>query len=166
MSEKTSALKIVGIIFYILGGNKVRKIIKRIKNEKGLTLVELLAVVVILAIVAAIAFVMIGNVMENSRKDAAVADALQVINAAKLYETAGEGTLPVDIKDLQGEDGYLETLYDPWTKKKYAPEDSSSDGVAKTEEGYEVELTFSECNIEASEDELIEKGRDACDNED
>ena len=45
----------------------MRKMMKRFKNEKGLTLVELLAVIVILAIVGAIAFVMIGNVMENAK---------------------------------------------------------------------------------------------------
>lgn len=37
----------------------------RVKNEKGLTLVELLAVIVILAIVAAIAIPAISNVIDN-----------------------------------------------------------------------------------------------------
>ena len=40
---------------------------KRLKNEKGLTLVELLAVIVILGIIAAIAVPSIGNIIDNSR---------------------------------------------------------------------------------------------------
>ena len=39
---------------------------KRLNNEKGLTLVELLAVIVILGIIAAIAIPSIGNIIENS----------------------------------------------------------------------------------------------------
>lgn len=143
---------------------------KRLKNEKGLTLVELLAVVVILAIVAAIAFVMIGNVMENAKKDAAVADALQVISAAKLYDTTVESIDEdgITVRELQGEgeandnDAYLDTLHDPWTKNKYTPGESSTDGVTKTDEGYNVVLTFSKCPIDASEDKLIEEGREVC----
>ena len=49
---------------------------KRLKNEKGLTLVELLAVVVILGIIAAIAVPSIGNIIENSKYNAVKADAL------------------------------------------------------------------------------------------
>lgn len=62
---------------------------KHIKNEKGLTLIELLAVIVILAIIAAIAIPAIGNVIENSKVKAEISDAITIINAAKLYETDG-----------------------------------------------------------------------------
>ena len=55
------------------------------KNEKGLTLIELLAVIVILAIIAAIAIPAIGNIIENSRYNAVKSDAINVINAAQLY---------------------------------------------------------------------------------
>lgn len=58
---------------------------KRLKNEKGLTLVELLAVVVILGIIAAIAIPTIGNIVENSREKAIIADAQNVLAAANLY---------------------------------------------------------------------------------
>ncbi len=60
---------------------------KRIKNEKGLSLVELLAVIVILAIVAAIAIPAIGNIIENSRAKAEISDAIQVLNSANVYFT-------------------------------------------------------------------------------
>ena len=66
---------------------------KRIKNEKGLTLIELLAVIVILAIVAAIAIPAIGNIIENSRIKAVKSDAATIISAANLYYTEkGTGT--------------------------------------------------------------------------
>ena len=41
---------------------------KRLNNEKGLTLVELLAVIVILGIIAAIAIPSIGNIIQNVEK--------------------------------------------------------------------------------------------------
>ncbi|WP_252502826.1 prepilin-type N-terminal cleavage/methylation domain-containing protein [Sporosarcina sp. Marseille-Q4943] len=58
---------------------------KRLKNEKGLTLVELLAVIVILGIIAAIAVPAIGGIIENSRVKAIKADALNALSAADLY---------------------------------------------------------------------------------
>lgn len=58
---------------------------KRINNEKGLSLVELLAVIVILAIVAAIAIPAIGNIIDNQRVKAVKADAANIISAAQIY---------------------------------------------------------------------------------
>lgn len=63
---------------------------KQLKDERGLTLVELLVVVVILGIIAAIAVVAIGGIIENSKKDAMVADAKQMVSAAKLYVASNE----------------------------------------------------------------------------
>jgi len=57
---------------------------KRIKNEKGLSLVELLAVIVILGIVAAIAVPAIGNIINNSRDKGEISDALSIISGGKL----------------------------------------------------------------------------------
>ncbi|WP_409368581.1 prepilin-type N-terminal cleavage/methylation domain-containing protein [Lysinibacillus sp. 38-6] len=64
---------------------------KLLKNQKGLTLIELLAVIVILAIVAAIAIPAIGNIIDNSRYNAVKADAINVLNAAQLYYTDNPG---------------------------------------------------------------------------
>ncbi|MEH7379779.1 prepilin-type N-terminal cleavage/methylation domain-containing protein [Bacillus sp. JJ1533] len=61
---------------------------KNIKNQKGLTLIELLAVIVILGIIAAIAVPAIGNVINNTKEKAAYADAQQIIESARLYITA------------------------------------------------------------------------------
>lgn len=89
------------------GFNMFKTIKKQLKNEKGLTLVELLAVIVILGIIAAIAIPAIGNIITNSKYNAAKADALNVLNAAQMYflDEADEGD--VDIPTLL-DDGYLE----------------------------------------------------------
>ena len=62
---------------------------KFLKNQKGLTLVELLAVVVILGIISAIATVSIGNVIQRSREDAVHADAILILSAAELFVAQG-----------------------------------------------------------------------------
>ncbi|MDJ0330994.1 prepilin-type N-terminal cleavage/methylation domain-containing protein [Planococcus sp. S3-L1] len=58
---------------------------KKLNNEKGMTLIELLAVIVIIAIIAAIAIPAIGGIIENSRVGASKSDALSVLAAADLY---------------------------------------------------------------------------------
>lgn len=55
-----------------------------LKNQRGLTLVELLAVIVILGIIAAIAVPSIGGLINKTKDDSKVAEAVQIINAAKL----------------------------------------------------------------------------------
>ncbi|WP_299738781.1 type II secretion system protein [Rossellomorea sp. y25] len=62
----------------------LKKMRKMLKNERGLTLVELLAVIVILGIIAAIAVPSIGSIINKSKDDAVVAEAIQIISAAKL----------------------------------------------------------------------------------
>ncbi|QUP86315.1 prepilin-type N-terminal cleavage/methylation domain-containing protein [Exiguobacterium sp. PFWT01] len=102
---------------------------KQLKDERGLTLVELLVVVVILGIIAAIAVVAIGGIIENSKKDAMVADAKQMVSAAKLYVASNEvgngavirfvgdvGSGELDAKNM------IDTMKDPFG-------DTYSDGV-------------------------------------
>lgn len=92
-----------------LGGNKMRELLKkRLKNEKGLTLIELLAVIVILAIVLAIAIPAIGNIIENSRLNGVKSDAINVINAANIYYTDNpEASAAVTVQQLMDND-YLD----------------------------------------------------------
>lgn len=136
----------------------MKKILGRLKkDQRGLTLVELLAVVVILAIVSAIAFVVIGKVIDNSKKDAVVADAQQMIAAAKLYEASGEKLGTVKSSTLQ-EEGLLGKLIDPWTKTS----DNYSGSVTKNDSDYSATLSGSECKISATEEVLLEQGRKAC----
>lgn len=67
----------------------MRQHLKQMKNEKGMTLVELLAVLVILGIIAAIAIPMIGNVIQDSKERAILADAQSILSAAKIAQANG-----------------------------------------------------------------------------
>ena len=67
-------------------------------NSKGFTLIELLAVIVILAIIALITTPIILNVIEDSRKNAAVDKAHGTIDAVRVaYSQAQVGSEPVGI---------------------------------------------------------------------
>lgn len=68
----------------------IQRLKKQVKEQKGFTLVELLAVIVILGIIAAIAVPAIGNIINDSKEDAAISDALNIINAARIAQAAGD----------------------------------------------------------------------------
>ncbi|MCP2035072.1 type IV pilus assembly protein PilA [Planomicrobium sp. HSC-17F08] len=80
---------------------------KKLNNEKGMTLIELLAVIVIIAIIAAIAIPAIGNIIENSRYSAIKADATNIMAAADVYFADGNSGASVTIAQLTSA-GYLE----------------------------------------------------------
>jgi type IV pilus assembly protein PilA len=86
---------------------------KFLKNEKGLTLIELLAVIVILGIVAAIAVPSVTSIIQKSKVDAVKADAIQVLNAAKTYVASNgvpeDGSLGKDdLKDYVSDNAISE----------------------------------------------------------
>lgn len=79
---------------------------KKLKDQKGMTLIELLAVIVIIAIIAAIAIPAIGNIIENSRYNATKSDALNILSAANLYASESDITGQITAAALEP---YLET---------------------------------------------------------
>lgn len=86
----------------------MKKLLKKRLNQKGLTLIELLAVIVILAIVAAIAVPAIGNLIDNSRVGSIKGDALNVMSAANIYFTENSNDNSASIEELTL-GGYLES---------------------------------------------------------
>ncbi len=81
------------------------------KNKKGFTLIELLAVIVILGVIMAIAIPSMTGYIANSKKDAMISSAQQMISAAKdlitsdnAYPAPGTATI-IKVKDIQLEKG-------------------------------------------------------------
>ncbi|KQL53395.1 hypothetical protein AN964_07745 [Heyndrickxia shackletonii] len=99
---------------------------KVMKNQKGMTLVELLAVIVILAIVTAIAVPSIGGIINKSKDDAQKSNALMIINAAKLAVVSNNETImgkinstdhKITLQDLVDE-GFLDSVpQNPYLKE-------------------------------------------------
>ncbi|MFL9650531.1 prepilin-type N-terminal cleavage/methylation domain-containing protein [Exiguobacterium chiriqhucha] len=113
---------------------------KQLKDERGLTLVELLVVVVILGIIAAIAVVAIGGIIENSKKDAMVADAKQMVSSAKIYTASNDVTDGTVLNYNGASSGtvdvssYIGSLKDPF--KSSGGYNTATVTVTKTAEKY------------------------------
>lgn len=87
---------------------------KLLKNKRGVTLVELIAVLVILGIIAAIAVPTIGNLIDNQRKKAAEAEWSNIEEAARLYAITEEPDNPFSLQDMIDE-GYISNFDSTFT---------------------------------------------------
>lgn len=96
---------------------------KNVWSEKGMTLIELLAVVVIMGIIAAIAVPAIGSIIQKSRTNAFIANAYTIRDASNYYlkeKLYPKEEIPEEIsyKELV-EKGFLEEIKDPDTGDKW-----------------------------------------------
>lgn len=139
------------------GFNMIKTLRKQLKNEKGLTLIELLAVIVILAIIAAIAIPAIGNIIANSKYNAVKSDAINVINAAQLYYLDNpDEEDPVTVYELQGKTSEEATevtnavfLENPGTIKSNASVTRNSPHALNGTAEYDsITITFEDAAIE------------------
>ena len=78
----------------------------KFKNDKGLTLIELLITIAVLAVVSAIALPVINNVVSSSNSNAAAQTQSDVTDFITKYNAAGEVLLSMDGRTLQG---YVDT---------------------------------------------------------
>jgi prepilin-type N-terminal cleavage/methylation domain-containing protein len=71
-----------------------------LKNKKGLTLIELIAVIVILGVIAAIAIPLIGNTLDNQRQEAAELSYQNIETAALLYAANENPSAAFSVQDM------------------------------------------------------------------
>ncbi|UTE76495.1 type II secretion system protein [Rossellomorea sp. KS-H15a] len=139
------------------------------ENERGYTLVELLAVIVILGIIAVIAVLAINTIIEKSKQQAFVANALTMKSSAEYY--AKDAMLQerqinkVTYKELV-DANLIEPILDPHSKTVMTPDDDSyvlADGenvlsiclmgeeynLCTNDEGDREEIPFSSLSIES-----------------
>lgn len=90
----------------------------RLKNQRGLTSLKLIAVVFILGIISVVAAQNIGGIVDNVKKDVHVSNAQQMVNATRLFIIGEEISISpnssksIALIDLMGK-GYLENMSKP-----------------------------------------------------
>lgn len=109
---------------------------KRMKNQKGFTLVELMVVVVIIGILVAIAVPVYNNITRTAKENACEANERTIQGAVGMYY-AKNGEYPQDVGVLAAEgDKYLEEI-------PQCPFDSNKEN----EDDYGIENGTVKCNV-------------------
>jgi prepilin-type N-terminal cleavage/methylation domain-containing protein len=94
-------------------------------NEKGYSLIEVLAVIVILGIIASIGLVAISNVIAVSKDKTFVNNALSIVHAADLYLNDEKAEDKNSVTKITYEDlyefNYLNEFSDPYTGNVLSP---------------------------------------------
>jgi prepilin-type N-terminal cleavage/methylation domain-containing protein len=80
--------------------NKIGERIKKSRNQKGFTLVELMVVVAIIGILSAIAVPVYRNVTQNAERSAVEANLRTIDGAIMMYQANNSGADPEDINAL------------------------------------------------------------------
>ena len=78
---------------------------KALKNKKGFTLVELLAVIVILALIMSIAIVSMTGIMQGARESTFKDTAVQIINGVRNQLTLSMETVNTPMSDYESTNG-------------------------------------------------------------
>jgi type IV pilus assembly protein PilA len=97
-------------------------------NEKGYTLVELLAVIVILGIIASVGLVSIDSVIATSKDKTFVNNAKAIIHAADLYlndEVEDKNSVETITYEELFNNNYINQFHDPYTGEVLSPSDTT-----------------------------------------
>lgn len=84
------------------------RLINKLKNKKGFTLIELIVVLAVLAIIAAIAIPRFLGVQEQAKKDADVSTAAMIGKAAELYSATNNNDTSIVLSDLTTDGKYMD----------------------------------------------------------
>ena len=103
---------------------------KWIRNDRGITLIEVLAVIVILSIIASMAVLVIGDAIQKARRQAFVSNAYIMRNASTVYYKNKEFNHE-PVKDIVTyrelvESGFLDVIIDPDTGVKWEMDHSNA----------------------------------------
>ncbi|KEF39449.1 prepilin-type N-terminal cleavage/methylation domain-containing protein [Schinkia azotoformans MEV2011] len=120
------------------------KITKLIRNPNGLTLLELLAVVVILGIISAIAVPTFSKIIENTKKDTHISNAIQIAEAAKMLVNTNTKSsdpesfldIPITLETLISE-GHIYPVKDPSINGAYYDQENTTVEISKISSGYQ-----------------------------
>jgi general secretion pathway protein G len=110
-----------------------------LRSKRGMTLIELLAVIVVLGIVSSIVVIAVFHIIEKSKERAFVSDAYTLYEAARLYvgaekvEFLPSRSSAITYKQLV-EEGMLHPIQDPFTGNVLPLETNPSYVLVKKDE--------------------------------